>query len=273
MSSAKFKTYLPSEQDIPTIHHLLLGGVAPRPIALVSTISKAGVNNLSPFSFFNAFGANPPTVAFSPSLRGRDGSSKDTLNNLNEIPECVISSVSYDMVEQVSLASTEYNSDIDEFVKSGLTPLEADLVKPKRVAQSPFQMECKVNQIVALGSGKASGNLVICEVIKFHVREDVFKNGVIHPDAINLVGRNSANFYTKAFDQAIFEIEKPIGKNGIGFDRLPKFVQNSFIFSANNLARLANCENMPRNAEIEKWHKALKKVELSEPEGQFQGWG
>lgn len=266
MSSAKFKTYIPSEHDIPTIHHLLLGGVAPRPIALVSTISKAGVNNLSPFSFFNAFGANPPTVAFSPSLRGRDGSSKDTLNNLNEIPECVISSVSYDMVEQVSLASTEYDSDIDEFVKSGLTPLEADLVKPKRVAQSPFQMECKLNQIVSLGGGKASGNLVICEVIKFHVREDVFKNGVIHPDAINLVGRNSANFYTKAFDKAIFEIEKPIGKNGIGFDRLPKFVQNSFIFSANNLARLANCENIPSNAEIEKWHKALKKVELSEPE-------
>lgn len=266
MSSDNYKTYLPSEHDVPTIHHLLLGGVAPRPIALVSTISKEGLNNLSPFSFFNAFGANPPTVAFSPSLRGRDGSTKDTLNNLKEIPECVISSVSYEMVEQVSLASTEYDSDIDEFVKSGLTPLDADLIKPKRVAQSPFQMECKVNQIVPLGGGKASGNLVICEVLKFHVREDVFKDGVIDPDSINLVGRNSANYYTKAFDDAIFEIEKPIGKNGIGFDKLPEFVKQSFIFSANNLARLANCEKIPTDAEVEQWIQKQKKIDISEPE-------
>lgn len=266
MSSDKYKTFLPSEHDVPTIHHLLLGGVAPRPIALVSTISKEGVNNLSPFSFFNAFGANPPTVAFSPSLRGRDGSSKDTLNNLREIPECVISSVSYEMVEQVSLASTEYDSDIDEFVKSGLTPLDSDLIKPKRVAQSPFQMECKVNQIVELGGGKASGNLVICEVIKFHVREDVIKNGVIEPNLINLVGRNSANYYTKAFDDAIIEIEKPIGKNGIGFDQLPDLIKKSHIFSANNLAQLANCENLPTDSEVEQWVEEQNKIDISEPE-------
>lgn len=260
----KYITVDPAEVTIPESHKLLLGGVAPRPIALVSTISETGINNLSPFSFFNAFGANPPTVVFSPSNRGKDGSTKDTLNNLRKIKECVIQAVTYDMVEQISLASTEYESDIDEFIKSGLTPIDSVKVKPKRVEQSPFQMECIVKQIIETGGANASGNLVICEVVLFHVSPEIMKDGIIQPDLINLVGRNSANFYTKAFGDAIFEVAKPIGKTGIGFDNIPQQILDSNILSANNLARLANCEQIPSTDEIDEFIEKNNSLEIDE---------
>lgn len=245
------KHFIPKELTQPEVHKILLGGVGPRPIALVSTVSKNRVNNLTPFSFFNAFGSNPPVVAFSPSRRGKDASLKDTYNNLVETKECVINSVTYSMVEQISVASTEYPPEVDEFLKSGLTPIDSDIVKPKRVNESPFQMECKLLEIRSFGDGGAAANIAICEVLKFHIAEDLFVNGVIHPSKIDLVARMSANFYCRAFGDAIFEIEKPIGKKGIGYDKLPDFIKQSFIYSANNLGKFGNTESIPSDKEVD----------------------
>lgn len=255
----------PDEKSTVEVHKLLLGGVAPRPIALVSTISEDGVVNLSPFSFFNAFGANPPTIAFSASSRVRDGSRKDTYHNLMATKECVVQAVPYDMVEQVSLASTEYDPEVDEFVKSGLMAVASDIVKPPRVADSPFQMECRLTQMVPLGDGPGSGNLAICEVVRFHIDEGILDpSGTIHPDLIDLVGRNSANFYTRASGSAIFEVEKPIGKKGVGYDRLPDSIKTSDFLSANNLAQLANCETIPETSQVRAFADAQPPVEPSE---------
>lgn len=245
----KFISIDPQKATLKEVHNVLLGGIAPRPIALVSTISEKGINNLAPFSFFNAFGANPPYVAFSPSNRGRDGTSKDTFNNLQKLKECVINSVSYDMVEQISLASTEYSPDVDEFIKSGFTALDSDLIKPKRVKESPLQMECHVEQIIPLGGTNGSGNLVLCRVIKFHVDEGLYIDDHIDPNRIDLVGRNSANYYTRASGTAVFEVFKP-KIIGIGFDRLPEHILTSKILSANNLAQLAGIEKIPDQQEI-----------------------
>lgn len=247
----------PKDLPVREVHQLLLGGVAPRPIALVSTVSAAGVVNLSPFSFFNAFGANPPTVAFSPSTRGRDGTRKDTYFNIVATGECVIQAVTHAMVQQVSLASAEYPPEIDEFSKSGLTPVPSDIVKPPRVAESPFQMECRILQMVPLGDGPAAGNLAICEVLKFHVADDLFENGIIAPNRIDLVGRNSGNWYTRASGSAMFEVAKPLEKAGLGFDRLPAALLHSHVLTANNLAQLANCEIMPSENELQQFLEEL----------------
>ncbi len=240
----------PGETPVRQIHHLLLGGVAPRPIALVSTVSVDGINNLSPFSFFNAFGANPPIVAFSPSRRGRDATTKDTYNNLIETKECVVQAVTHAMVRQVSLASTEFAPDVDEFIKCGLTPIPSEIVRAPRVKESPFQMECRVRQVIPLGEAGASGNLVICEVVRFHVSKSVLRDDVIDPDAIDLVGRNSADYYTRASGEALFEIPKPSGKTAVGFEQLPGVLKQSQLLSANNLAQLASCEEIPSVKEV-----------------------
>lgn len=244
------KHIIPGESSITEVQRLLQGGIGPRPIALVSSISKDGINNLSPFSFYNVFGANPPVIGFSPSRRGRDGSLKDTYLNLIETRESVVQSVTYAMVEQVSLASTEYDIGIDEFIKSGLTPIDSDLVRPKRVKESPFQMECKLLDMMSYGEGGASANLAICEVIKFHIAEDIFVNGIIHPDKIDLVARMSGDFYCRAYGESIFQIEKPIIKKGIGYDGIPDFIRQSNVYSANNLAKLGNIELIPSEESI-----------------------
>lgn len=241
--------YESKDLSVPEVHRLLLGGVAPRPIALVSTISKDGINNLSPFSFFNAFGANPPVVAFSPSRRGRDASLKDTYNNLIATKECVIQSVTHSMVEQVSLASAEFSPDYDEFIKSGLTPIDSDIVKPKRVKESPFQMECKVLEVKSFGDGGASANIAICEVLKFHVAEDLFTDGIVDPVKIDLVARMSGDFYSRA-KEGVFIVEKPIGKKCIGYDQVPEHIRNSEIYSANDLGKFGNSESIPTDKEV-----------------------
>ena len=258
------KHIIPGESSVPDIQRLLQGGIGPRPIALVSTISNDGINNLSPFSFYNVFGANPPVIGFSPSRRGRDGSLKDTYLNLVESKECVVQAVTYSMVEQVSLASTEYARGIDEFVKSGLTPIDSDLVKPKRVKESPFQMECKLLDIMSYGDGGASANLAICEVIKFHVNEEIFVNGLIHPNKIDLVARMSGDFYCRAFGENIFEVEKPLLKKGIGYDRIPDFIKNSNVFSANNLGKLGNIENIPSENAVNDYIEEVKQSTVIE---------
>lgn len=254
----------PKDATVQEVHRLLLGGVGPRPIALVSTISKDGISNLTPFSFFNAFGANPPIIAFSPSRRGRNATLKDTYYNLMDNGECVVQSVTYPIAEQISLASTEYAPDIDEFVKCGLTPVDSDLVKPKRVKESPFQMECKMREMRSFGEGGASANIAICEVIKFHVAEDIFRNGFIHPDLIDLVARMSANFYSRASGDSIFEIEKPVLKKGIGYDMLPDFIKNSDIYTGNNLGKFGNIEQIPSGTEVSKFISDFTAIEIHE---------
>lgn len=246
---------------VKEVHRLLLGGVGPRPIALVSTVSKDGILNLTPFSFFNVFGANPPIIAFSPSRRGRNATLKDTYYNLMENGECVVQSVTYPMVEQISLASTEYDPGIDEFVKSGLTPVDSDIVKPKRVRESPFQMECKLREMRSFGEGGASANIAICEVLKFHIAEDIFKDGVIHPDLIDLVARMSANFYCRASGESVFEVEKPGQKKGIGFDLLPDFIKNSNVYTGNNLGKFGGIEQIPSSKEVDNFISEYENIE------------
>jgi flavin reductase (DIM6/NTAB) family NADH-FMN oxidoreductase RutF len=254
----------PKDVSIQEIQKYILGGVGPRPIALVSTLSAKGEANLSPFSFFNAFGANPPVIAFSASRRVRDGSFKDTYRNLVETKECVVQAVTYPMVEQVSLASTEYDTGVNEFIKSGLTPVASFVVKPSRVKESPFQMECILQQMINLGNGNGSGNLAICEVVQFHIADDIFSNGIIEPDLIDLVGRNSGDFYTRASGQAIFTVEKPVNKKGIGYDNLPEFIKQSNVYSANNLGKFANTENIPKKEDVLTFIASFEKIEATE---------
>jgi flavin reductase (DIM6/NTAB) family NADH-FMN oxidoreductase RutF len=241
--------YEPKDLSVPEVHRLLLGGVAPRPIALVSTISEDGINNLSPFSFFNAFGANPPVVAFSPSRRGRDATLKDTYNNLIATKECVIQVVIHSMVEQVCLASAEFPPEYDEFIKSGLTPIDSDMVKPKRVKESPFQMECQLLEMRSFGDGGASANIAICEVLKFHVAEELFTNSIIDPVKIDLVARMSGDFYSRA-SSGVFIVKKPIDKKCIGYDQIPLHIKQSEIYSANDLGKFGNSESIPTDEEV-----------------------
>jgi flavin reductase (DIM6/NTAB) family NADH-FMN oxidoreductase RutF len=254
----------PKDVSVKEVHGYLLGGVAPRPIALVSTVSEDGIVNLSPFSFFNAFGANPPTVAFSPSTRGRDGTNKDTYFNLTATRECVIQAVTYDLVEQASLASSEYPPETDEFTKSGLTPVPSDIVRPPRVAESPFQMECRLSRMIELGDGPGSGNLAVCEVLKFHIAEDLFEHGIISPHRIDLAGRNSGSYYTRASGDAIFSVPKPQSEQNIGFDGIPKRIKESEILLANDLAQLAGAESIPSKFDVADWAERLKSEPVAE---------
>ncbi len=265
MEEVKFISIDPEATPLRDIYNLMVGGISPRPIALVSTISEMGINNLAPFSYFNAFGSNPPYVAFSPALGGRDAKPKDTLVNLEKHPECVIHAVSYAMVEQTSLASTMYDAEVDEFEKSGFTAIDSDLVKPKRVKESPFQMECKVEQIIPLGGDKGSGNLVLCRVLKFHLDENCLTGELIDPHKLDLVGRNGANNYTRASGQSIFEVIKPKGI-GIGIDHLPAYILKSNILSASNLAQLGSLTQMPSDSEVSNVIDSLEKLESESTE-------
>jgi len=242
-------TILPSDLGPMETNALLCGGVAPRPIALASTLSEGGVRNLSPFSFFNAFGSNPPTVAFAPNRRGRDGTVKHTYLNAVATGEFVIAAVSHAMLHQMNVASAEWPDGVDEFPKSGLTPLPARLVKPALVAESPFQMECRLQQVVELGSGPGSGLLLIGQVLAFHVREDCFQDGILHPDALDLVGRNGGAFYTRASGAAVFQVPKPAG-NPIGYDALPEVLKQSHVLTGNDLGLLANSPALPDLAAV-----------------------
>ena len=228
----------------------LQGAVAPRPIAFASTIDKKGNPNLSPFSFFNVFSINPPIVVFSPSRRVRDNSIKHTLVNCQETKEVVINMVNYQMVEQMSLSSTEYPEGVNEFIKAGFAMIPSEVVKPFRVGESPVQLECKVNQIISLGSEGGAGNLVICEVIKIHISEKILnENGVIDQNKIDLVSRLGGNWYSRS-NKGLFEVEKPLSTLGIGVDSIPEFIKNSIVFDGNDLGKLGNVEALPTEEEI-----------------------
>lgn len=246
----------PKEVSTKELHGLLLGGIGPRPIALASTMNKNGEANLSPFSFFNIFSANPPILIFSPARRVRDNTIKHTLENVMEHPEVVVNIVNYAIVEQTSLSSTEYGKGVDEFTKSGLTPLKSETVTPFRVKESPMQMECKVLEVKHLGDNGGAGNLVICEITKVHYDEGILdENGKVDPFKIDLVGRMGGDWYCRANDEALFEVEKPLTTIGIGFDQLPEGIRTSNYLTGNELAKLANFEAIPTQEEVDNWKK------------------
>lgn len=245
----------------PKLHHYLLGAVGPRPICFASTIDKNGNKNVAPFSFFNVFSSNPPIAVFSPARSGRTGESKDTFNNVKEVPEVVINIVNYDMVQQMSLASSPYSSNEDEFVKSGLTAIPSELIKPFRVKESPVQMECKVTEIKELGQEGGAGNLIICEILKIHIDESILDDKeMIDQHKIDLVARMGGNWYCRADKNSMFEITKPITTKGIGFDNMPDDVVNSKVLTGNDLGMLGGIEKLPDETEVNDY----KLMELSD---------
>lgn len=224
--------------------------VAPRPIAFASTVDRIGKPNLSPFSFFNVFSSNPPILVFSPARRVRNNTTKHTLENCQATKQVVINVVNYDLVQQVSLSSTEYPEGINEFLKSGLTMLPSDMVKPFRVAESPVQMECLVNEIIPLGNQGGAGNLIICEIVKIHIQEHILdEKNRIDQSKIDLVSRLGGNWYSRS-NQGLFEVEKPQTSLGIGVDQIPEFIKKSKVFDGNDLGKLGNVESLPTKEEI-----------------------
>ncbi|MBR9758497.1 MAG: flavin reductase family protein [Algicola sp.] len=243
-------SFEPKELSTGKLHGYLLSAVAPRPIAFASTIDANGAPNLSPFSFFNVFSANPPILIFSPARRVRDNTTKHTLENVEITKEVVINVVNYDLVHQMSLSSTEYPTGVNEFEKAGLTMLPSDLVKPFRVAESPIQLECRVNNVVKLGTEGGAGNLVICEVVKLHIDNDVLnEDNIIDQEKLDLVARAGGSYYSRARN-GFFEIPKPLTTLGIGVDSFPEEIKNSMVLTGNDLGMLGNVEQLPTQEAI-----------------------
>jgi len=240
----------PKEISPVKLQGYLQSSVGPRPIAFASTMDANRTPNLSPFSFFNVFSSNPPILVFSPARRVRDNTIKHTLINCEATREVVINVVNYDIVQQMSLSSTEYPDGVNEFLKSGLTMLPSEVVKPYRVAESPVQFECKVNDIISLGTEGGAGNLIICEVVQLHISEDILDaNGSIDQHKIDLVSRMGANWYSRS-NKGLFEIPKPLATMGIGVDQIPNFIKESPVFDGNDLGMLGNVESLPSTEEI-----------------------
>lgn len=240
-------TFDPSELKVPQLHQYLLHAIAPRPIAFVSTVDADGNPNLSPFSFFNIFSANPPVAIFSPARSGRTGATKNTFDNVKAVPECVINVVNYPLVQQASLSSTEYPKGVNEFTKAGLTEIAGVKVRVPRVKESPVQLECRVREVVELGQQGGAGNLVICEIILIHIHDEVLnpETGMIDQHKIDLVGRLGGDWYVRASGNALFSVAKPLTTLGIGIDRLPEHIRNSKVLTGNHLGQLGNVEQLP----------------------------
>ena len=237
----------------PEMYRYLTGTIGPRPIALASTIDKDGNVNLSPFSFFNVFGSNPPILIFSPSRRGRDNTTKDSLDNVHEVKEVTISIVNYSMVEQMSLASTEYAKGINEFEKSGLTAVPSEKVSTPRVGESPASFECIVKEIKPLGDQGGAGNLVICEVVLAHIDHSIIVDNQIDPIKLDAVSRMGGNWYCHAQGDALFEVAKPITIIGMGVDQIPNSIKNSKVLTGNHLGKLGNVEKLPTQNEVDEF--------------------
>lgn len=250
----------PKELSVQVVQKYLQNAIAPRPICFASTISKSGEVNLAPFSFFNIFSSNPPIAVFSPAYSGRTGAPKDTLLNVLEVPECVINVVNYNMVYQMSLASSPFAKGINEFEKAGFNQIPSDLIQPPRVKESPVQFECKVIEVKELGKLGGAGNLIICEIIKIHIDEAVLNTqNQIDTNKIDLVARMGDNWYCRASGSALFEVEKPITSIGIGYDAIPVQIKNSTILTGNNLGLLGSVEQLPTPEEITLFKKTIPK--------------
>ena len=246
-------TINPQNTSIQRLHSYLLSSVAPRPIALASTLDENGNPNLSPFSFFNVFSANPPILIFSPARRVSNNTIKHTYENAKITKEVVINVVTYEMVHQASLSSTEYDKGVNEFDKAGFTMLRSEKVKPFRVAESPVQFECKINDIIELGKEGGAGNLIICEVVRMHIDKKVLdENNLIDQIKLDLVARAGGSFYSRAKD-TFFEIPKPIHSKGIGVDALTAVIRNSSVLTGNDLGMLGNADNLPIKEDVDKF--------------------
>jgi flavin reductase (DIM6/NTAB) family NADH-FMN oxidoreductase RutF len=244
----------PKEIPIPKLQSYLQASVSPRPIAFVSSIDREGHVNLSPFSFFNMFSMNPPILVFSPSRRVRNNTTKHTLENVLEVPEVVINMVSYQMVQQTSLASCEYPKGVNEFVKAGFTEVTSSIVKPPRVGESHVSFECKVNQVIPLGTEGGAGNLVICEVLLIHLDDAVLdEQGRVDPNKMDSVARMGNDYYSRASGEAVFTVPKPNEKIGIGIDAIPKYIRHSKILTGNDLGMLGNIEKLPDSESVEQF--------------------
>ena len=242
---------IPGEIKTAQLHAYLLGSVAPRPICFASTIDSEGNPNLSPFSFFNVFGSKPPILIFSPARRVRDNTVKHTLENVMATKEVVINMVSYNMVQQMSLASCEFPKNVNEFTKSGFTPIKSDIVKPFRVKESPVQLECKVLQVIETGKEGGAANLIICELVCMHIDEAILnEKEQIDPNKIDLVARMGGDYYCRASGSSVFVVPKPNSQLGVGVDALPKNIRTSSILTGNNLGLLANSHMIPVVAEV-----------------------
>ncbi|WP_161890513.1 flavin reductase family protein [Pontibacter russatus] len=245
------KSLDPQQTQASVLYALMAGVVAPRPIAFASTVDEEGNVNLSPFSFFNLFSSKPPMLVFSPLSRMRDNSSKHTLQNIQATKEVVINIGNYGLVEQMSLASTEYDRGINEFLKSGLTPVKSERVKPPRVKEAPAAFECKVRDVITLGEEGGAGHLVLCEVLLLHISEDILdEQGRVDPYKLDAVARMGGDYYLRATKENIFELPKPLRSKGMGVDQLPEFIRNSSLLTGNNLGRLGNTEKMPSPEEV-----------------------
>ncbi|MCI4442796.1 MAG: flavin reductase family protein [Lentimicrobium sp.] len=261
----------PNTISTTELHQILLTAVAPRPIALASTIDKNGNVNLSPFSFFNVFSANPPILIFSPARRAKDNTTKHTYENIKEVKEVVINIVNFPMVEQMSLSSTEYGKEVNEFIKSGFTPIASHKITPPRVAEAPISFECIVDNVIELGTEGGAGNLIISRVVNIHIRNEYKGNdGNLDTEKLDLVARMGGNWYCRAGKDSLFEIPKPIYSKGIGVDSLPIHARNSKVLTGNDLGRLGNMAEKPSLESIEKCKKiqevndALKTPDLED---------
>ncbi len=254
----------PKELPIPKLHHYLLGSIGPRPIAFASTIDAEGNRNLAPFSFFNVFSANPPILIFSPARSGRTNTTKNTHDNVKAVAEVVINVVTYDMVHQMSLTSSPFEAGVDEFEKAGFTPVASDTIRPFRVKESPVQIECKVLEVKELGQDGGAGNLVICEVQKIHIDERVLdENQMVDQKKIDLVSRMGGNWYCRANDASMFEVDKPITTIGVGVDSLPTQIRTSSHLTGNDLGILGNMQSIPTDLETKAALSGLGTLSLS----------
>jgi flavin reductase (DIM6/NTAB) family NADH-FMN oxidoreductase RutF len=186
-------------------------------------------------------------MVFSSNRSGKTGDIKDTYKNIKEVPEVVINIVTYEMVQQTSLASVAYPRGVNEFIKAGFTMLPSENIAPPRVAESPVQFECKVNQVIELGQEGGAGNLFICEILKMHINQNVLNDAgtKIDPLKMNQVGRCGDDYYIKLDKVSLFEVPKPVSTIGIGVDALPLWIIKNHILSGNDIGMLGNVEAIP----------------------------
>ena len=245
------KSFDPKELQVARVHEILLGTIAPRPIAWASTVDKEGNVNLAPFSFFNVFGSNPPIMVFSPNRRVRDNTSKHTLENIEDTMECVINIVNYELAGQMSLTSTEYTEDVNEFIKAGLTMEPSLKVKAPRIREAPAQYECIVREIFYTGDGGGAANLIICEAIQIHVHDYIFnEHDKIDPMKVDNVARMGGIWYSRA-KEGLFQLSNPAGHTNLGFDGLPHHIRQSNYLTGSELSMLARAVEKPSEEEIE----------------------
>lgn len=248
----------PGDLKTKDLHQFIIGSVAPRPIAFASTLDENGVANIAPYSFFNAFSSNPPIVVFSSNRRVSNNTTKDTLHNIEKTGEVVINMVNYDIVHQMALSSIEYPADVSEFEKSGLTPIPADLVKPFRIKESPVHMECQVREINTLGQEGGAGHLIICDVLRLHIKDEIIDNGRINPHKIDLVGRMGRAYYCRASGDAVFSLYQPVTRLGIGWDSLPQSIRESTVLSGQEISALASLPGKPIEKDLDDFRSSEK---------------